>query len=323
VYYNNRQASSVFVLHFSTVTAPPLALLAVLLQLATPLQGPTPTPAKASQAEQEKARAEQGVTQPGNQPAKKPPPTVQQSNPEITVRYDQQFSQKDQGHAPIDWPSWAVAFFTLGLLILARCQYLAMDRQAKLMHRQAIIMRRQLAEMKTSGEDTHTLAVAASNSAAAMSGQFQAILKVTKAWVSVAFIEPIDLGVPLESFTVKLVNKGLSPALGMKLLPAFSVNLNSVSAENATATILDTLRKQDGVPAQGESIIASGAFSTFKSEAVKGDVVIKYLREQTGFVLVGAIVTYTDIFGGERSTTFVSQYSVSDKVWKRTYERIE
>src|SRR5437763_322773 len=132
----------------------PLVLLAALL-FAAPSKGPTPTPAKVSQAKQEQARGAQDQTTTDNKVAKDSPSAVKQPNPEIAVRYEQYFSDQNKNAAPSSNSSaWVVAACTIGLLILAFCQWRAMDRQAKLMHVQSRLMVKQLAEMKSGGEDT-------------------------------------------------------------------------------------------------------------------------------------------------------------------------
>jgi len=137
----------------------PLVLLAILL--AVPSKGPVPTPAKAGQAKQEQTRGAQEQTKTDDQSAKKPVPAVPQSSPEITVGYEQRFGNQDKNSSPWrDWPAWAVAVFTLGLLIVAVLQWIAMHGQRKLMSDQ-------LDSMKTTGDDTHALAVAAKEQAMA------------------------------------------------------------------------------------------------------------------------------------------------------------
>jgi hypothetical protein len=151
-----------------------VAVLALVVA-ATASQPPPPAPAKTGQAKQEQARTAQGQTKTDNQPAQKPVPTVQQSNPEITVRYEQRLGNQDKNaSAWRDWPAWAVAAFTLGLLIVAVLQWIAMHGQRKLMGEQ-------LAEMKTTSADTHDLATAAKDQIALLATHVDAATKTADA----------------------------------------------------------------------------------------------------------------------------------------------
>ena len=160
-------------------------------------QGPSPTPAKGSQTQQEQASGEKGVTKPDNQPAKNPPPAIQQPNPEIAVRYDQHFGDKGKDAAAWrDWPAWAVAIFTLGLLITAIFQWLAMHGQRKL-------MAAQLEEMKTTSADTHALAIAVGDAAKA----------ATKSADSAELAIETDPGFDTGRSFLKLISDGLAVSI--------------------------------------------------------------------------------------------------------------
>jgi hypothetical protein len=153
------RADDDYLLQFLAMT--PLVLLAMLV--AVPSKGPAPTPS-AGQAKQEQARPAQGKPE-TDQSTKKRVTTVPQSKPEITVGSEQRFGDQDKNSSPWrDWPAWAVAFFTLGLLIVAVLQWAAM-------HGQRQLMGDQLAEMKTTSADTHDLAIAAKDAAAAAQQQ--------------------------------------------------------------------------------------------------------------------------------------------------------
>jgi len=128
-----------------------VAVLAFMVATTTS-QPPPPAPAKVGQTKQEQTSSAQGQTKTDDQSTKKPVPAVPQSTPEIAVRYEQHFSDESKKAATrIDWPAWAVAAFTLGLLVVAVLQGCVMHGQRKLMDVQAGLMRGQLGEMKTSG----------------------------------------------------------------------------------------------------------------------------------------------------------------------------
>jgi hypothetical protein len=157
-----------------------------MLLIAAPSKGPAPAPTKPAQEVQNQTGPEQTKTKPDNKAPQNSPTTIQQTTPEITLRYEQYPGQQGDSKPPRDW--WALAntgavtLFTLALAILAYCQWRAMRRQATLMHAQARLMKKQLGEMETTSADTSTLATAAKDGAGAMLRQLEAY---ERPWVTV------------------------------------------------------------------------------------------------------------------------------------------
>ena len=143
--------------------------------------GPSPTPSKEAQGNQNQASKVRSEPHENQQATSSASPTLTQPSAVVTTgnQPDPRSIKKDhpaKDHPANNW--WEIVgtiagvvntilltLFSGALALLAYRQWRAMDRQAKLMHRQAVLIGRQLAEMKTTSVDTHALAVAAKDAA--------------------------------------------------------------------------------------------------------------------------------------------------------------
>jgi len=312
-----------------------VAILALVVT-ATSSQPPTPTPTKEAQVQQNlpsKVRTEPHKNQ---QTTGNASPALPQ--PSALVRTG---NQPDRGNVKKDHPAtsgWEIVgtiagvfntilltLFSGALAVLAYRQWLAIDRQAKLMHRQAVVMRRQLASMQTTGDDTNRLASAAQSQIELLTKHVEAaklaadsahnsvlvalaqsnIAKLDqRAWVGVVSLmhTPLTSNRPFE-VGVNIMNSGKTPAKGRtkmraRMLPEF------VPPELAGAQWLPGGMQSHAIffpNALGHTrnYVRSGVEMTTMTN---GDVATLL----TGFnkVFVDGRIDYVDVFGQPHWTEF-------------------
>jgi hypothetical protein len=290
----------------------------VLVWAAVPSKPPPPTPTEASQAKQDQTHTQRGEAQRDNRPTENPPPAVQRSNPEVAVQYDKHFGKEDKGHASPDWPSWAVAFFTFGLFVTAVFQWLAMHGQRKL-------MAGQLASMKTTGDDTHELALAAKSQIELLTKHVEAaklaadsahnsvlvafaqsnIAKLDqRAWVGVVGVmhTPLTPNRPFE-VGVDIMNSGKTPAKGKTAIRVRMLRVfEKPELKDATWAPMSTRSHGIFFPnalCHIRNYVRAGVEMSILTEAD-----IATIKVGVNSVFVDGRIDYVDVFGHSHWTEF-------------------
>jgi hypothetical protein len=298
---------------------------------------PSPTQAKASQAKQEQSRPPQEQTKTDEQSAKRLVSTVARSKPEIAVGYEQRLGDQDKSSSPWrDWPAWAVAVFTFGLLIVAVLQWAAMHGQRKLMGDQ-------LASMKTTGDDTHDLAIAAQSQIellakhvdaaklAADSAHHNVLVAVAqsniarlnqRAWVGFVKIEsrpsPFAIGGWLQ-VGVDIRNTGKTPARGITRMRV------RIMPEWEPPELVDAPWQPSSI--RTRAIFFPGALSHVSNYARSGNdpIVLTpdlFFEIHTGAlkVFVDGRIDYSDVFGVAHWSEFRSIWNPAESVFTQCEE---
>lgn len=145
------------------------AVFTLLVAFAATSQRPAPTPAKSGQEQQQKATLDQTKAENHQRDSTHPAPVVHEPGASAATNEKKNDTTPHDQQPTDSWPKWTaifVAIFTGALVLLGVLQWYAMHKQSK-------AMLAQLAEMKSGGEDTHRLALAAQESAEAATKQVE------------------------------------------------------------------------------------------------------------------------------------------------------
>ena len=287
---------------------------------------PSPTPAKTGQRAEQSAH--EGAAQTGGKSNRANLPASSHAASSETKRPNTERDADNNGPSAQWWFNFLLVIFTAALAVLGLFQLLAFRRQAEVMHRQAMIMRRQLASMKTTGDDTHDLAIAATKTASAAqksaetsSEQLSAIVNVARARLTVEHINalPVMLIRGPNTITVSIMNRGHTPAIEVFFTGAWAIAPKGRHGVDWSS--VDPLDEQ----MQRVDVIAAGlpAYVTIELPPFRDEGVRSLLDGDAELYILGT-ASYNDVFqSSDLSINFTALWSPIAEKWNVIRQEVD